>query len=65
MRGGTLLGVTASESLHPCRGWLHALVLGYAGHVVLPTLCWKQVPGAKGWQPKWMLHTLEGDCIPT
>lgn len=63
---GELLGsVAASESLCPCRGWLHVLGLGYPGHMVLPLLCWKQVPeGTSEAELKQMLPSLEGGCIP-
>lgn len=68
MVGELFESVAASESLCPCPGWLHALGLGYPGPVVLPPLCWKQVPegtsGAEEWQLKQMLPSLEGGCIP-
>lgn len=61
--GELLGGVAAGESLCPCHGWLHGLGLGYPGHMVLPPLYWKQVPGAEEWQLKQMLPSLEGGCI--
>lgn len=64
---GELLESVESESLWPCHGWLHALGLGYPGHMVLPSLCWKQIPegtsGAEERQLKHMLPSLEGGCI--